>query len=78
MLVTHNRKSLSPERIGITTYDRAEISPIGVGAVNQAIKPFIIAKGYLAEEGSCYHGSSRALMTKRTYRPYQYRTSSRE
>ncbi|MBK8989521.1 MAG: stage V sporulation protein S [Chloroflexi bacterium] len=51
LLVTHNRKGLSPERIGITTHDRAEISTIGVGAVNQAIKFFIIAKGYLAEGG---------------------------
>ncbi|MFO7680629.1 MAG: stage V sporulation protein S [Chloroflexota bacterium] len=29
----------------------AEIQAIGAGAVNQAIKAIIIAKGYLAEEG---------------------------
>jgi stage V sporulation protein S len=30
---------------------RAEVQAIGAGAVNQAIKAIIIAKGYLAEEG---------------------------
>ncbi|MFO7683789.1 MAG: stage V sporulation protein S [Chloroflexota bacterium] len=29
----------------------AEVQAIGAGAVNQAIKAVIIAKGYLAEEG---------------------------
>ena len=29
---------------------RAEVQAIGAGAVNQAIKAIIIAKGYLAEE----------------------------
>lgn len=30
---------------------RAEVQAIGAGAVNQAIKAVVIAKGYLAEEG---------------------------
>ena len=30
---------------------RAEVQAIGAGAVNQALKAIIIAKGYLAEEG---------------------------
>jgi len=30
---------------------RAEVQTIGAGAVNQALKAIIIAKGYLAEEG---------------------------
>lgn len=30
---------------------RAEVQAIGAGAVNQAIKAIIVAKGYLAEEG---------------------------
>jgi stage V sporulation protein S len=30
---------------------RAEIQAIGAGAVNQAVKALIIAKGYMAEEG---------------------------
>jgi len=30
---------------------RAEVQAIGAGAVNQAVKAIIIAKGYLAEEG---------------------------
>jgi stage V sporulation protein S len=30
---------------------RAEVQAIGAGAVNQAIKATVIAKGYLAEEG---------------------------
>ncbi len=29
----------------------AEVQAIGAGAVNQAVKAMIIAKGYLAEEG---------------------------
>lgn len=31
--------------------NRAEVQAIGAGAVNQAIKAVIVAKGYLAEEG---------------------------
>lgn len=31
--------------------NRAEVQAIGAGAVNQAIKAIVIAKGYLAEEG---------------------------
>jgi len=30
---------------------RAEVQAIGAGAVNQALKAAVIAKGYLAEEG---------------------------
>lgn len=30
---------------------RAEVQAIGAGAVNQAVKAVIIAKGYLGEEG---------------------------
>ncbi|KAA3657777.1 MAG: stage V sporulation protein S [Chloroflexi bacterium] len=30
---------------------RAEVQAIGAGAVNQAVKAIVIAKGYLAEEG---------------------------
>ena len=30
---------------------RAEVQAIGAGAVNQAIKAIVVAKGYLAEEG---------------------------
>ena len=30
---------------------KAEVQAIGAGAVNQAIKAMVIAKGYLAEEG---------------------------
>ncbi len=30
---------------------KAEVQAIGAGAVNQAIKAIVIAKGYLAEEG---------------------------
>ena len=32
-------------------HGRAEIQAIGAGAVNQAIKALVIARGYLAEEG---------------------------
>ena len=32
--------------------NRAEVQAIGAGAVNQALKAIIIAKGYLAEEGT--------------------------
>lgn len=31
--------------------NRAEVQAIGAGAVNQAVKAIIIAKGYLADEG---------------------------
>lgn len=31
---------------------RAEVQAIGAGAVNQALKAIVIAKGYLAEEGT--------------------------
>ena len=30
---------------------RAEVQAIGAGAVNQAVKAFVLAKGYLAEDG---------------------------
>jgi stage V sporulation protein S len=30
---------------------RAEIQAIGAGAVNQAVKALVLAKGYLAEDG---------------------------
>ena len=30
---------------------RAEVQAIGAGAVNQAVKAIVIAKGYLADEG---------------------------
>lgn len=30
---------------------RTEVQAIGAGAVNQAVKAIVIAKGYLAEEG---------------------------
>ncbi len=30
---------------------RADVQAIGAGAVNQALKAIVIAKGYLAEEG---------------------------
>ncbi len=30
---------------------KAEVQAIGAGAVNQALKAIVIAKGYLAEEG---------------------------
>lgn len=32
-------------------HKRAEVQAIGAGAVNQAIKALVLAKGYLAEEG---------------------------
>jgi stage V sporulation protein S len=34
----------------IREMNRAEVQAIGAGAVNQAIKAIVIAKGYLAEE----------------------------
>ena len=30
---------------------RVEVQAIGAGAVNQAVKAFVLAKGYLAEDG---------------------------
>jgi len=35
----------------IREVNRAEVQAIGAGAVNQALKAIVIAKGYLAEEG---------------------------
>ena len=32
-------------------HKRAEIQAIGAGAVNQAVKALVLAKGYLAEDG---------------------------
>src|SRR4030066_2158573 len=32
-------------------HKRAEVQAIGAGAVNQAIKALVLAKGYLAEDG---------------------------
>jgi stage V sporulation protein S len=32
-------------------FRRAEVQAIGAGAVNQAIKALVLAKGYLAEDG---------------------------
>jgi len=35
----------------VREHKRAEVQAIGAGAVNQAIKALILAKGYLAEDG---------------------------
>lgn len=35
----------------IREVQRAEVQAIGAGAVNQALKAIVIAKGYMAEEG---------------------------
>jgi stage V sporulation protein S len=35
----------------VREHQRAEVQAIGAGAVNQAIKAFVLAKGYLAEDG---------------------------
>jgi stage V sporulation protein S len=35
----------------IREHKHAEVQTIGAGAVNQAIKAMVLAKGYLAEEG---------------------------
>ncbi len=35
----------------IRDYKRAEVQAIGAGAVNQAVKALVLAKGYLAEDG---------------------------
>jgi stage V sporulation protein S len=32
-------------------YKHAEVQAIGAGAVNQAVKALVLARGYLAEEG---------------------------
>ncbi len=36
---------------------RAEVQAIGAGAVNQAVKAIVIAKGYLEEDGIIVHCS---------------------
>lgn len=35
----------------VREHKRAEVQAIGAGAVNQAIKATVLAKGYLAEDG---------------------------
>ncbi len=35
----------------IREHKRAEVQAIGAGAVNQAVKAMVLAKGYLAEDG---------------------------
>jgi stage V sporulation protein S len=35
----------------VREHKRAEVQAIGAGAVNQAIKAMVLAKGYLAEDG---------------------------
>ncbi|MDX9851960.1 MAG: stage V sporulation protein S [Anaerolineaceae bacterium] len=35
----------------VREHNRAEVQAIGAGAINQAIKALILAKGYLAEDG---------------------------
>ena len=35
----------------VREHKRADVQAIGAGAVNQAIKAIILAKGYLAEDG---------------------------
>jgi stage V sporulation protein S len=35
----------------VREHKRAEVQAIGAGAVNQAVKALILAKGYLAEDG---------------------------
>ena len=49
----HSRTAAVAGAIAGTYRDhgRAEIQAIGAGAVNQAIKAVVIAKGYLADEG---------------------------
>ena len=36
---------------GIREHKHAEVQSIGAGAVNQAVKALVLAKGYLAEDG---------------------------
>ncbi len=35
----------------VREHHRAEVQAIGAGAVNQAVKALVLAKGYLAEDG---------------------------
>ena len=35
----------------VREHQRADVQAIGAGAVNQAVKAFVLAKGYLAEDG---------------------------
>jgi stage V sporulation protein S len=35
----------------VREHQRAEVQAIGAGAVNQAVKALVLAKGYLAEDG---------------------------
>jgi stage V sporulation protein S len=35
----------------IREHKRAEVQAIGAGAVNQAVKALVLAKGYMAEDG---------------------------
>ena len=35
----------------VREHKRADVQAIGAGAVNQAVKAFVLAKGYLAEDG---------------------------
>ncbi len=35
----------------VREHNRAEVQAIGAGAINQAIKALVLAKGYLAEDG---------------------------
>ncbi len=35
----------------VREHNRAEVQAIGAGAINQAVKALILAKGYLAEDG---------------------------
>ena len=35
----------------IREHNRAEVQAIGAGAVNQAVKALVLARGYLAEDG---------------------------
>jgi stage V sporulation protein S len=35
----------------VREYHRADVQAIGAGAINQAVKALVLAKGYLAEDG---------------------------
>jgi len=35
----------------VREHHRAEVQAIGAGAINQAVKALVLAKGYLAEDG---------------------------
>ncbi len=52
-VAAHSRTSLVAGAIAGVCREKggAEVQAIGAGAVNQAIKAVIIAKGYLSEEG---------------------------